>query len=185
MIVPLLVLGVFLLYGCNSVQPATVPVQPDTVAVTEDKGIECSSFNSKPELWYIQSGTQPVYYTYIPAKEFNHPKYEIGKSQVEDEEMIHGFGENAAKLTKNEIIQRHGKLCTFGRATGQSINNLYCQPIEYSAIELSSDGQILSNNLIKIEAVFSIDKSTTREDTNGGYMPVEDAELESQECRFI
>lgn len=144
--------------------------------------IDCSSFNSKPELWYIKSGNTLGYYSYIPTKEFNHPKYNIGSEQIKDEEMIHGSGENAHKLTKNESVQRHGKYCSFGRGTGQNINYLYCQDHIYSAQEISEEGKILSLANINIKTIFSVDREKERTETNGGYRPVDEAALVSQEC---
>src|SRR3989338_2930135 len=144
--------------------------------------IDCNSFNSKPELWYLKSGSTLGFYSYIAAKEFNHPKYNIGSEQVKDEEMVQGFGENAHTLTKNESIQRHGRYCSFGSGTGQNINYLYCQDQIYSAQEISETGEILLLANIRITTIFSVDRDKERSETKGGYSPVDEASLVSQEC---
>ncbi len=144
--------------------------------------IDCDSFNSNPELWYIKSSNLLGFYSYIPAKEFSYDKYTIGSEQIEDEEMIHGTGSDAHTLTKNESIQRHGKYCSFGGETGQNINYLYCQDHIYSANEISEIGEILTLATIRISTAFSIDNEKDRIETNGGYVFVDDASLVSQEC---
>jgi len=149
---------------------------------TKIYSIDCDSFNSNPELYYIKSSSLLGFYSYIPAKEFSHDKYIIGSEQVEDEEMIHGTGSDANTLTKNESIQRHGKYCSFGRGTGQNINYLYCEDQLYSAKEISEGGEILSLAQITISTVFSINNEEERKETNGGYALVDDASLVSQEC---
>ena len=172
----------------NTSSQNSIKKEDFTLRLIEEKrdvkiySLDCDSFNSKPELWYIKFGSTLRFYSYIPAKEFNHPKYNIGSEQVTDEEMIHGFGENAHTLTKNESILRHGSYCTFGSRTGQNINYLYCQDQIYSAHSISDTGEILSLADIRITTIFSVDREKERAETNGGYSFVDEASLVSQEC---
>ncbi len=143
----------------------------------KEKLIDCNSFNSSPGLWYLKSGDTIGYYVYIPAKEFNHTKYVIGSSQIEDEKKFN--------LTQNEKILRHGKFCSFGRTKGQNINYLYCKKFQYISTELSDSGEILSKPTIKISTIFYFDKNIKLQETQGGYLPLENAKLISQKCEII
>lgn len=179
MIVCLLIV-VILFSGCIEIAEYSSgaegsPKQQDlqNIPQNHDERLNCSSINSNPELWYLKSGDTFGYYTYISARDFSHPKYEIGKGQIVDEDNFN--------LNTNEKILRHGRYCSFGRKTGQNINHLYCK-FEFLATELSEKGEILSKPKIMIDVIFLVDKSKERVDTEGGYLPVDEAKLISQTC---
>ena len=170
------------LFGCTNVSISGLDsqVNPDdpSLKLIEEKrevdiySIDCDSINSKPELWYIKSGNSIGYYSYIPPKEVNHPKYNIGYEKLEIENR---------KLSNNESI-RPNAYCSFGGGLNQNVNYLYCKKDSFRHKEYSEDGTILSLGFVTIKPIFQVDKTEERPDTNGEYAIVEDSKLISQEC---
>lgn len=165
--------------GCTDIQNLQLETQTgqkDTASVNpvknENSGLDCKSINSQPQLWYFKSGSLVGYYVYIPAREFKHPKYEIGKDIADIERQ---------RLSKNESVIG-GEFCSYGQGLNQNINYLYCKDSSYHFAEYSANGTIINIGFVTIKTIFSVNRTKERDETNGGYSPVEEAKLVTHEC---
>lgn len=165
--------------GSKSMPSSNIKKQSDSsLKLIEEKkdvkiyAIDCNSFNSKPELWYIKSGSTIGYYAYVPPKEFNHPEYNIGYEEIEIENQ---------RLSNNESVVP-SMYCSFGMGLNQNVNYLYCKQHSFRHTEYSEDGKILSLGFVTVRPIFQVDKTKEKPDTSGKYSPVEESKLISQEC---
>lgn len=178
----LLLLFVIMVAGCagTSSNPETGARSDSGLKLIEEKrgvktySIDCSSFNSRPELWYLKSGSNVGYYAYIPATMFNHSEYKIGAEQVEDELKFN--------LTMDEKISRHGQYCSLDMESNQNVDYLYCKPHSFRHLEYSKNGTLTSRGFVTIKTSFQVDKTKERPDTKGKYSLIKDSTLISHEC---
>lgn len=168
-----IVLGIIitvLISGCTSQLYSEIGKNKNN---QKECSIDCSSINSKPELWYIKSEQTIGYYSYIPTGKLNHATLNVAYEAKERIEEL---------LNKNESIQRSGLRCGFEVGIEKNENYVYCKHHSFRFKDVSEDGEIHSLGWIRIDTTFSVNRTKNRLDTNGGYIPVEDSELVLHEC---
>ena len=126
--------------------------------------IDCSCFNSNPELRYLKSDFSTRYFAHFFVDEINNPDYIIDE------------------ITSADSISTNTKHCAFGKRAGENPDYLYCEPFQISMRTIVEDDKTRAKDELIIESIYSIDKTQELPNTDGEYLVVEGAELVSQTC---
>jgi len=126
--------------------------------------IDCSCFNSNPELQYLKSDFSTRYFAHFFVNEISNPDYII------------------SEITPADGISATTKHCAFGKRAGENPDYLYCEPFQISMRTIVEEDKTRAKDELIIHSVFSIDKTQEIPNTDGKYLIVEGAELISQTC---